>query len=483
VPDGDDMVFGDVRYREPVRAVRPDRDPRRACLVYGVPRPGDLPIFLDRKSADAIERHGLSNTTVELGGILLGKECIDPATNEPFVSITQALEARHYESTQASFTYTHDAWEALTREREAKYSDLDIVGWYHTHPDFGVFLSGHDVFLHGHFFGQPLQVALVLDPIRQTRGFFFRQGNQLVQTGGYYLVADRAERVALARFVNDLENLPTPDGGSMLSPRLEAELMSMLNRSRTPAVVDRSPVGPMYLIMGLVLGLFMTAVFWWLSLLAQDLRGQSEALRQLTDARGANARAGEETLGREAALAARERVFNALLADVKVGSTPESVAARLTQAQTELDTLRRKFARVDIEHEALVALSEQSRRDSRREAAELAALQDRYDAEVEQVKKDSREQSEREHDLRAQRDEALALIRDGQTGKLAWSYKVALWSAIAGWGAFVLSLLGIVTLLARRPAGPYDSSDGTGSDLSGREPARAPVDAPTVRIE
>ena len=44
--------------------------------------PDDLPIFLDRRAADAIERHALSDTSVELGGILLGKECVDPATGQ-----------------------------------------------------------------------------------------------------------------------------------------------------------------------------------------------------------------------------------------------------------------------------------------------------------------------------------------------------------------------------------------------------------------
>ena len=89
---------------------------------------------------------------------------------EPFVWITEALEAKHYENTQASFTYTHDSWEEITRERDAEFPDLDIVGWYHTHPDFGIFLSSHDLFIHHNFFAQPLQVAYVVDPIRQTRG-------------------------------------------------------------------------------------------------------------------------------------------------------------------------------------------------------------------------------------------------------------------------------------------------------------------------
>src|SRR5918993_2129349 len=225
--------------RSPSRAVagdrggggRPARDRRWACLAYEVPGPDDLPIFLDRLTADAIERHALSDTTVELGGILLGKECVDDKTGRPFVWITKSLEAKHFENTQASFTYPHDSWEEITRERDRLHPDLDVVGWYHTHPDFGVFLSGHDVFIHRHFFGQPLQVASVVDPIRQTRGFFQWRDDTLVEVGGYHVTADRGDRVALARLVNDLESIPnTEGGGAALSPRLEAELIAMLTR-------------------------------------------------------------------------------------------------------------------------------------------------------------------------------------------------------------------------------------------------------------
>ena len=61
------------------------------------------------------------DTSVELGGILLGKECLDQTTGAPFVSITQSLEAKHYADTQASFTYTHDSWEESRDSRTGSF--------------------------------------------------------------------------------------------------------------------------------------------------------------------------------------------------------------------------------------------------------------------------------------------------------------------------------------------------------------------------
>ena len=81
--------------------------------------------------------------------------------------------------------------------------------------------------------GLPTQgLAYVVDPINQTRGFFQWRDGALAQVGGYYLCADRGDRVALARLANDLEKLPNPEGGGggAISPRLEAELIKMLNR-------------------------------------------------------------------------------------------------------------------------------------------------------------------------------------------------------------------------------------------------------------
>ena len=40
----------------------------------------------------------------------------------------------------------------LTREIEANFPTESLVGWQHTHPGFGIFLSGYDLFIHRNFF-------------------------------------------------------------------------------------------------------------------------------------------------------------------------------------------------------------------------------------------------------------------------------------------------------------------------------------------
>lgn len=442
---GDEIVFGEVRFREPVRMRRPDRDARRACLAYGVPREGELPIFLDRRPADAIERHALSDMSVELGGIVLGKECFDDETGEPFVWITEAIEAKHYENTQASFTYTHDAWEEITRERDRRFPDLDIVGWYHTHPDFGVFLSSHDMFIQQHFFSQPLQVAYVVDPVRQTRGFFQWRDGQMAAVRGFHLSAERGERQALARLANDLENIANGEGGGGLSPRLEAELIAMASRPQMASVVDRTSLATSLGLLGLVAGALIATVLFWFNGLAQSVQNQTAALERLTEAQAqAGAKAAEERIS------IKEQALDALLADVRVGSTPEGIRAKYTETLEQLEGLRRRLELAHIEKAALAERITTVQREAAGLADTVAELKAK---EGEQAKELRRDLDTRESQIVQLRGELTAkelLIKDGETGSLANRLSLATWAAIGGWGAFVLSLAGIFTMLARQ---------------------------------
>ena len=55
----------------------------------------------------------------------------------------------------ASLTFTHETWDEVDREMAAHFPELEIVGWYHSHPRFGIFLSSHDLLIHENFFSQP----------------------------------------------------------------------------------------------------------------------------------------------------------------------------------------------------------------------------------------------------------------------------------------------------------------------------------------
>jgi len=167
----DEIQFGEVEQVEPECALRPDEDRQFVVAPYGNPAETDLAIFIDLDVHVELDRHANSDTSVELGGVLLGRACVDER-GRAFVMVSECIRAEHYESTAGSFKFTHETWAAITRERERFAADLQIVGWYHTHPGWGIFLSGMDLFICEHFFNKPLDVAYVVDPCRQERGMF-----------------------------------------------------------------------------------------------------------------------------------------------------------------------------------------------------------------------------------------------------------------------------------------------------------------------
>ena len=457
----DDIVFDEVKYREPERRRRPDHDRRWACLAYEVPGPDDLPIFLDRLTADAIERHALSDTTVELGGILLGKECVDDKEGQPFVWVTNSLEAKHFENTQASFTYTHDAWEEITRERDRLHPELDIVGWYHTHPDFGVFLSGHDVFIHRHFFGQPLQVAYVVDPIRQTRGFFRWRGDALDTVGGYHVTADRGDRIALARLVNDLENVPNTEGrGSALSPRLEAELIAMLTRppASTISAADRTQTAALFSLLGALVGVLGLAAVFWINNLNQRVEEQTQALRNLERSTGAQRLAVDAMLSNAA------------------GGPSQRISAQYDLVTRERDEARRMILDQEALNVAIAARArelEESNKGLHTEldaATKLAKANEKnakdaplLHARVEELVESSREQARK----LAEQAELLDAADTVKGALLLRKYEWAWYAAVAGWGIGLLLALGLIGTILYQQS---DDEPGTESRVDNPPP-------------
>ena len=181
------------KNRSQSSGLRPDRNKQFVVAECGEIQDGELPIFVDLDVLRDMEAHARENTRVELGGVMLGRQHTD-LEGVPYVVITDSLRARHYEATKGSFKFTHDTWNQITRERNEFHDDLEMVGWYHTHPGWGIFLSGMDLFICNNFFNRPLDVALVIDPCAGDRGWFQwsnEEPDKTEQTGGFYLMTNR----------------------------------------------------------------------------------------------------------------------------------------------------------------------------------------------------------------------------------------------------------------------------------------------------
>jgi proteasome lid subunit RPN8/RPN11 len=123
-----------------------------------------------------IHSHGKATTDVEICGVLVGNVYRD--SFGPWLHVESSIRGDAAEGHAAQVTFKAQTWEHIQNEMETKHPEQRIVGWYHTHPGFGIFLSGMDLFIQDNFFNLPWQVAFVYDPIGGDEGSFVWRGGK-----------------------------------------------------------------------------------------------------------------------------------------------------------------------------------------------------------------------------------------------------------------------------------------------------------------
>ena len=131
-------------------------------------------ILINESAFRDMQRHALTSLNREVAGMMIGPRPEQKEDGRWIVHVSDAIIAKHTEMRGASVTYTPESWRYIHDVLAEKYPNEGavIVGWYHTHPGFGIFLSGMDLFIHQNFFVQPWHIALVLDPVAHSSGFF-----------------------------------------------------------------------------------------------------------------------------------------------------------------------------------------------------------------------------------------------------------------------------------------------------------------------
>jgi proteasome lid subunit RPN8/RPN11 len=140
------------------------------------PRPADCNVIMRQSLYRKIVSHLKADTTRERGGLLLGYEEHLPNLSRPTVVVVEALPAQHTEASVTRLTFTLETWAEFERQTDAlreRGFNYRRVGWYHSHPGHGIFLSAYDLNVCADF-PSPTQVALVIDPISNDGGFFVR---------------------------------------------------------------------------------------------------------------------------------------------------------------------------------------------------------------------------------------------------------------------------------------------------------------------
>ena len=123
-------------------------------------------VVIESEVARKIRQHSRTSMKAEVCGVLIGKNDDDRTVVEACIAGVNAAQGGTH------VTFTQDTWEHIYKIKDREYPDDKIVGWYHSHPGFGVFLSEHDLFIQENFFSGPHQIAWVYDPHTDEEGCF-----------------------------------------------------------------------------------------------------------------------------------------------------------------------------------------------------------------------------------------------------------------------------------------------------------------------
>lgn len=172
------------RKKSPAKELPENLLPQNILLV-GDRVEADKNIYIHQSVYNKIHSFTKNKTVNESGGMLVGN--VIEEFGKTNILITGFVEAKFCEATPTTLKFTHKTWEFIHKEIEQKHKNTKIVGWIHTHPDFGIFLSEYDQFIHQNFFSEAYQIAYVIDPIRKLEGFYFWINGHIDRCKGFYI--------------------------------------------------------------------------------------------------------------------------------------------------------------------------------------------------------------------------------------------------------------------------------------------------------
>lgn len=165
----------------------------------------DKNIYISQNTYKEIHRFTKDKTTNESGGVLLGK--VIEEFGKTNIVIYAFIEAKHCEGTPTTLKFTHETWEYIHKEADKKYPDLKILGWIHTHPNFGIFLSEYDKFVQQNFFNEENQIAYVVDPIQHIEGFYFWINGKIERCKGFFVFDKTGVKITVSDEKEEAEDI------------------------------------------------------------------------------------------------------------------------------------------------------------------------------------------------------------------------------------------------------------------------------------
>jgi len=104
--------------------------------------------------------------------VLVGEVFRDETQGSHVVVVRGAVPALSAAGSPVHLQFTREAWDEMAGMIDENFAQMLIVGWFHSHPHMGAFMSSTDRASQRAFYNRPWSLALVVDPVtRQTAWF------------------------------------------------------------------------------------------------------------------------------------------------------------------------------------------------------------------------------------------------------------------------------------------------------------------------
>jgi len=171
--------------------------------IHGRPEDADVVVLCAQSAILAVQKHARDQASKEVAGMLLGRAFMHEGRT--YIEITEYIKGRPRSTHQSSVNHiqiSDEMWAEMYRVKDQRYPDLAVVGWFHSHPGHGIFLSEDDKPIQRHHFPRLWHTAMVFDPLAHEGGFFIWAGSDLIRAPGFYELYDEGREASIVRWRN-----------------------------------------------------------------------------------------------------------------------------------------------------------------------------------------------------------------------------------------------------------------------------------------
>jgi proteasome lid subunit RPN8/RPN11 len=208
----------------------------------------------------------------EVGGVIIGKKDDERRSGrtEIVVHATDLIPFRAADSSGSRLVLTPDSWAHVSHVESVEGYEAEgkmRLGWYHTHPNQGIFFSRHDCDFHS-VFPNAFQFGLVVDPRNMQAGLFYWQNYERRSLGDprkFSLIPDSEPDPTPPVVINDEK--PTPPRAGLAAPRVlffaVLTVVAVIGIGGFPPIYLLPPVDIILLSLIVSLGLGLWNIQWF----------------------------------------------------------------------------------------------------------------------------------------------------------------------------------------------------------------------------